>query len=516
VATGAVLAWVRAQEGWPFQKRNLVSAQVLLLAGVLLLVWWMFLSRARVKWRLAVTFGLVGVALAGGALFRLRGVSGDLLPIFEFRWAHHAPAREDARPTTLAPARGDARPTTGLPPEAREADLSFPQFLGPQRDGVLPGPNLRSDWAAHPAALVWRRPIGAAWSGFALAGGLAVTQEQRGAEECVVALDLASGRTVWSHRDTARYATTVAGEGPRATPTIVGKRVFTLGATGILNCLELATGKRVWSREVVGRASSRAGSSGASPHLAWGCSGSPLVVDDVVIVPGGEGAGRSLFAFHLEDGRPAWAGGTKDASYASPVLATLAGVRQVVTFNDGTISGYDPATGGVLWERPWGNGNVVCSSPVVVSSNQVLFSSGYGFGTELLELSLGAAGRLEVRRLWRSIRMKSKFGHLFVRHGFLYGLDDGRFACVDLRDGSLRWKEGRYGHGQGLLVGDRYLLMAESGELVLLQPTAEAPHELARHRVFDAKTWNPLALAGDWLLARNDQEAACLRLSREH
>jgi outer membrane protein assembly factor BamB len=108
--------------------------------------------------------------------------------------------------------------------------------------------------------------------------------------------------------------------------------------------------------------------------------------------------------------------------------------------------------------------------------------------------------------------MKAKFSNLVTREGFLYGLDDGVLACIDLNDGSLRWKEGRYGHGQGLLIGDLYLLMAESGELLLLRLSPTAPEELGRYRVFDAKTWNPIALSGSRLLVRNDREAACLSL----
>jgi outer membrane protein assembly factor BamB len=111
--------------------------------------------------------------------------------------------------------------------------------------------------------------------------------------------------------------------------------------------------------------------------------------------------------------------------------------------------------------------------------------------------------------------MKAKFAHLFVRDGCVFGLDDGIFACADLRDGSKRWRDGRYGHGQGLVVGEHYLLMTESGELVLLRPTREAPNELARWKVLNSKTWNPIALAGELLLVRNDREAACLRLSVE-
>ena len=120
--------------------------------------------------------------------------------------------------------------------------------------------------------------------------------------------------------------------------------------------------------------------------------------------------------------------------------------------------------------------------------------------------------KLSPRSVWKTKKMKAKFSNPVARDGFLYGLDDGIFACVDLQDGSQRWKEGRYGHGQGLLIGELYLLMSEQGELVLLHPTPEAPNELTRFRVFDRKTWNTIALTGDLLLARNDKEAACLRL----
>ena len=178
--------------------------------------------------------------------------------------------------------------------------------------------------------------------------------------------------------------------------------------------------------------------------------------------------------WHLSDSgtaRPAWSAAANH-SYASPSLATLAGVPQVLAFSSRVISAHDPATGNKLWESPWGSDNVVCSSPVLVGSNRVVFSSGYGFGAELLEISRDDANsKLAARLVWKSIRMKAKFAHLFAREDSLYGLDDGIFACVNLKDGSLRWKEGRYGHGQGLLVGDFYLLLAESGELVLLRPT---------------------------------------------
>ena len=485
--------WVRAQSDWPFQKRNLTTYQILIVAAIALVLWWTFVSRAANRLRLGVTFGLVGVAMVGAALFKVRGVSGDMLLILEFRWA-----QRDLPAATPAPAASSTLQSINA-----STASAFPQFYGPNRDGVLPGPKLATDWITHPPQVLWRQPVGTGWSGFAIVDGMALTQEQRGDEECVVARELATGRELWRHADRARYQTTVAGEGPRATPTVVSNRVFTLGATGLLNCLDLATGKRIWSHDVVSE------SGGRVPQ--WGATSSPLLVNDLVVVHGGEGGSHSLLAFQADDGALVWKGGTS-SSYSTPACATLTGVPQVLAFNDGSISGHDPRSGATLWQRAWGNGNVVCAMPLVVNSNRVLFSSGYGVGAELLELAQNTNGTLSARRVWKSIRMKAKFAHLFIRDGCVFGLDDGMFACVSLEDGSLQWKEGRHGHGQGLLVGDFYLLMAESGELVLLHPTPDAPNELARFRVFDSKTWNPIALSGDLLLVRNDREAVCLRL----
>lgn len=495
LTAGALVVWLRSQTEWPFQKRNLTTYQVVLIFGILLLVWWTFFSRAPNRLRLRITFCFAIVGALFFSLFRLGGMSGDMGLILEFRWAQKRAA--------LTPS--SEMFTNASSSLAFSGTNDFPQFLGQQRNGVLPGPRLSADWKSDPPQVLWREPVGAAWSGFAIVGDIALTQEQRGDDECIVAREVSTGRQLWLHTDTARYNTTIAGEGPRATPTISGNRVFAMGATGVLNCLDLATGKRIWTRDLLAE--------GGGKVPDWGFASSPLMADGLVIVHGGEKAQQSLHAFRAEDGAPVWKAGTRNPSYASPTLATLAGVVQVLAFNDGSVSAHNPATGDTLWEKPWGNGNVVCSTPVVVSSNQVLFSSGYGVGAELMEITADESGKLSVRLVWKSIRMKAKFSHLFAKDGFVYGLDDGIFACVDLSDGSLRWKDGRYGHGQGLALGEHYLLMSESGELVLLKPTPEAPNEIARFKVFNSKTWNPIALSGDLLVVRNDREAACLRLA---
>jgi outer membrane protein assembly factor BamB len=499
LAAGTVIG-LRADGSASFQQRNLRSLSAVGIAGLLLFVWWLGFSRCRWKLRLLVAGLVVGSLGLGAMLFRIGGVTGDVAPIFEFRWGRHSPGPVSV-PLQRAGGAGGAATVEGV------AAADFPQFLGPQRTGILAGPALGRDWVGSPPQVLWRRTLGAAWSGWAVVGGRALTQEQRGEEECVTCYELASGDPIWTHADAVHYNTTIAGEGPRCTPTVADNRVYTLGATGRLNCLDLATGTVRWSRSITEDAQSR------MPE--WGFAGSPLICEGNVVVLAGGGGGRSLLAYRADGGEVAWSGGNASASYGSPFLAMVAGVKQILTFHPRTAAGHDPRTGRVLWEHPWGNGQPQAAVPLVVGTNRVLFSSGYGVGSVLLEIGAGPGGNLAATQVWKSNRLKAKFATLVQREGFVYGLDDGMLACLDLADGRSRWKEGRYGHGQGLLVRDLYVLMAENGELVLLRPTPESPNELQRFRVFSSKTWNPIALAGELLLCRNDREAACLRLPLE-
>jgi outer membrane protein assembly factor BamB len=494
-AVAAIVILVSRWQDQSFQQRNLWTLGTLVVASVLLLLWWLTLSRAGRRLRLTVAAAVVGLVAVGAATLRLRGVSGDLMPILEPRWVRSAPP-----PAPPAGALGAAE----IGP-ADSAVTDFPQFLGPRRNATVEGLALAADWDVRPPIVLWRQPVGAGWSGFAVVGDRALTQEQRGDQEAVTCYDLRSGQRLWAHTDAARYATTIAGEGPRCTPTVVSNRVFTLGATGLLNCLELASGRLLWQRSL--------GTDAGAEMPEWGFAGSPLVLDGLVMVSAGGAPDRSVLAYRVDSGELAWAAGSAPVSYSSPIVAELAGERQILAFNGRRITAHRAADGAVLWEYPWGIGQPHVAVPVPVGPRRVVFSSGYGVGAELLEIAPQPEGSLAATRVWQSRRMKAKFANLVVRDGFLYGLDDGIFACLDLADGSQRWKEGRYGHGQGLLVGEHFLLMAEQGELVLLRPTPEAPNELHRFRVFRSKTWNPIALAGEFLLVRNDLEAACLRIT---
>ena len=316
---------------------------------------------------------------------------------------------------------------------------------------------------------------------------------------------LTTGEQVWVHADTTRYGTTMGGIGPRATPTITGGRVYTLGGTGILNSLELEDGAKVWSRQVLE-------DNDASPS-EWGMTSSPLVVGDVVIVQLGLG-GISLAAYDRATGEPAWRAGTDAGSYSTPTLATVGGREQVLINNGRSVAGHDPVSGELLWREPWDLPGERISPPLVIGDDQLLVSAAYGIGSRMLKL-VPDGDRFSVEELWETRRLKSKFAPLVERDGVVYGLDDGVGVAIDPATGERLWKRGRYGHGQLILVDDLLLIVTEKGNVVLVEATPEEHREVARIQAFDSKTWNPPALSGRLLLVRNNLEAVCYELPVE-
>lgn len=489
-AAAGALTWIWGWYGVSRQDRNIAAAQVIVFGAVLLLLWLVVLSRAPQRIRWSVLGGFVGLIIFIGVFFRIRGVTGDLLPILEFRWKNRATRSVES--FARLPANQVIRTSTN----------DYPQFLGPNRNAQVAGPKLARDWNANPPRLIWRQPIGAAWSGFAIVADHAVTQEQRGDDEMVVCYDLLSGKMIWSHADKAHYFTTIAGEGPRATPTILSNRVYSLGATGLLDCLDLGTGRLLWSKDIIKENQS---------HIPeWGLSGSPLVIDKLVVVSAGGHEGHSLVAYDRESGQLVWSGGDDGAGFSSPCLATLGGAPQILIFNAHSLAAHAINSGKVLWDYPWPGGHPHVAMPVILPENQVLISSGYGTGSEVVKIQ--ADKKWLPRRLWKSTRLKAKFTNVVFRDGYIYGLDDGILVCLDASNGELKWKEGRYGHGQVILDDDLLLVMGESGDLILIEPVPVEHRRLASFAILSGKTWNPPALAGEYLLVRNDKEAACYQL----
>lgn len=484
-------------------------ASLLYVAGSLAPVWLGLLVIA--PGSAAARVGALGVlaAILGAFLWlvRIDGLSGDAQVVFGWR---HSPL-----PQVLSAAVASV-PTAATSLEPGPND--FPSYLGPQRGGTLDRPSLHRDWAGRVPREVWRRRVGAGWGGFAVAGVAAITQEDRDGREAVVCYDLDTGTERWIHADPVHFDSSLGGPGPRGTPTIVGGRVYSMGATGRLNCLA-ADGSVHWKVDTVPGAAARtaAGAREAEPAdseelLPHGMAGSPLVVGGrVYVCPCGRD-GRSLAAFDAQNGTEIFRVGSARASYASPMLVEVAGRPQVLVFHGEGCTAHDPGTGAELWSFPWTNDTRTNCAQPIVDGDRVLLSSGYGAGSVLLGLSRGDDDRWEVTERWRSRDLKSKFSTPVLLAGVVYGLDDGILAAIDLQTGRRLWKRGRYGHGQLLLVDDLLLVQTEGGAVALVEPRPDGPVELGRIECLSDKTWNTLALAGDLLFVRNSVEAACYRL----
>jgi outer membrane protein assembly factor BamB len=499
-AWGMLLVWIGLNSLLVllYTESTIPTAYVLglFLVSSLWIPWaaWIFFWPLRWSIRLVVLAALVPAAWLCPWLLRVEGLSGDAHVNFVWR---EAASEAEALPTSLA----------GTADLGHIGSSDFPQFLGPQRLARVEGVRLARDWSKTPPRLVWRQRIGGGWSSFALVGDYAVTQEQREDQECIVCYRVADGSTVWVHADPVYFGTSLGGPGPRATPTVVGGHVYAVGSTGLLNCLEGTTGSRLWSVNIL--------EDNQAENISHGVCASPLVVDDKVIVCPTGSNGISLAAYERDTGKRLWQAGKNQASYSSPLLAEIAGVRQVLLYNAERLAAHDPATGRLLWEGPpWTNNEHVISSepiPHAGAPEQVFISIGYGKGCLLLRVE-HAGDAWSVHSIWQSNQMKTKFTTPVLHGDYIYGLDDGMLECISLKDGRKVWKDGRYQHGQILLAGDLLLVQAEQGEVVLVDPVPDGLRELGRIPALKGKTWNNPALAGRFLLVRNDHEAACYEL----
>jgi outer membrane protein assembly factor BamB len=446
---------------------------------------------------LAFIVGLV-LALAVLATVRVEGVTGDIHMRLKWAWSSRS---DEMLPDAAAEVADNAAIDL-----TQTSATDSPQFLGPLRTASFPQQTLASDWSTDKPKLLWRHPIGAGWSSFAIVGHYGVTQEQRGEEELVTCYDLNDGKLQWAQATPVRFHETLAGVGPRATPTIDDGKVYALGAMGHLQCLDGATGKLIWQHDVVTE-------TGATPPQ-WGKSCSPLVHDNLVIVSAGGPGGKSLVAYDKQDGRLVWSAGDDASSYASPALMTLAGQPQIVMGGATISSGLAPASGRILWQQAWPEGGMASpnvAQPIAVGNDQILLTKGYGVGSTLWQIKRDG-DKWSVEPLWQNNNLKTKMTSAVVRDGYAYGLDEGTLSCLEVATGKKKWKRSRFGHGQVLLVGDLLLVQSEDGQIALVEASPEKYVELARMPVVEGQSWNYPALSGNKLIVRTDKEVACYEL----
>jgi outer membrane protein assembly factor BamB len=425
-------------------------------------------------------------------LLRSDGMASDTSADFAWRWTETSEDRLLAQTVD--------EPMVFIPTsDIAETEAEWPGFRGSQRDGIIRGVRIETNWSVSPPVELWRRPIGPGCSSFAVHGPRFYTQEQRGESELVSCYDVTTGKPVWRHSDKARFWDSHAGAGPRGTPTLSDGRVYTFGATGILNVLNAHDGSVVWSRN--------ASTETNTEIPGWGITSSPLVIDDLVIVA----VVGKLVAYDLVSGDLRWKGPDGGESYSSPHLLTIDGVEQVLLLSPYGAVSLSPGDGTVLWKYHWpADGRIV--QPCLVADGDLLLGAG-GTGMRRIAVTNGPNGWTSEER-WTSRGLRPNHYDSVVHKGHAFGFKGASIACIEIKDGKPKWKGGRYG-GFLILLADQDLLLVltEKGELVLVEAAPDQFTELALFQAIEGKTWSHPVLVGDVLLVRNAQEMVAFRLT---
>lgn len=472
--------------------------------------------------RIAGTAGICIVAII--ELFYVYGMhvewNGNVKPYvvsFESRRRHDARLEENRaeqraaeRPSESGPARittahAIAPATVARTPEKIQSSY-WTDFRGPNRAGVYAETDIETAWPAAGLPRLWKQPIGAGYASFTVGEGHAYTIEQRRGREAITAYDVETGRELWAFTYPALFDEVLGGLGPRATPVYHDGLVYSLGANGDFYCLSAKTGKSKWSKNIL--------TDNGAHNVHWAMSGSPLIVDEKVIVTPGGTNGKSIVAYDRFTGEPVWRSLSDRAGYTSPILATLAGRRQILWISGERAVGIAVDDGKLLWEFPYpAQMDMNCSQPVVVDDASVLLSSAQGPGAALLEITKNN-DTYAARPVWQNNRLKNKFNSSVLYQGHIYGFDEAILACVDAKTGELKWKGGRYGYGQLLLAAGFLIVVTEQGDVVLVRATPDGHQELGRFSAIEGRTWNIPAIDNGLLLVRNSSEMACFRLGK--
>ncbi|HEY2761885.1 MAG TPA: PQQ-binding-like beta-propeller repeat protein, partial [Pirellulales bacterium] len=481
----------------------------------------LWMAGCKYVWRnaspMAQRLGLCALIVATFGLFdlvRWDGLYGNQRSAFAWRWVPTAEEeflsihqQASDKPALDAASLNQAKPLTLQPGD-------WAEFRGPNRDSQVHGVKLATDWKTQPPKELWRHRVGPAWSSMIVVDGKLFTQEQRGEKEAVVCYDATTGDEVWSHEDVVRFYDPLSGAGPRGTPTFSDGKIDSLGGTGRLNCLDAATGKVVWAHDVPKDADAEVAPGGFGMRQ-WGYSNSPLVIADKVIVFGGGEHGKSLLAYRADNGEPIWNYASGSDGYSSPQLISVAGRPQIVIHSNAGLAAVEPTDGKMLWNQPSTAAMFLpITQPQLVGDGALLAQSENG--VQLVSLNQDNDHWTAVQK-WDSKALKPSLNDYVVCGNGIYGFDDGVFCCLDLETGKRRWKGGRYGHGQVLLIADQPLLLvlSETGEAVLIAPNEKQLDELCRCQVIEGKTWNHPIVAEGRLYARNGEEMACFELPLE-
>jgi outer membrane protein assembly factor BamB len=384
----------------------------------------------------------------------------------------------------------------------------WPQFLGPTRNGVYAGTDLAEAWPQEGPPVLWQKKIGQGFSGPAVADHKLILFHRLENEEVVECLEAGTGRQLWRFAYPTAYEDDFGFDpGPRATPSIDGGRVYTFGAEGMLHCLDLLTGKKIWSVN--------AKTQFQAPKGFFGIACSPLVEGNALLLNIGGSNGAGIVAFDKATGKVLWKASNDEASYSSPIAATVKGHRYAFFFTRNGLVALDPGGGKIQFQYPWRpaiSASVSSATPLVID-DLIFLSASYGTGAILLRVKDNS-----VEKVWSADRVLSNHYATSVhRDGFLYGFDGRQeqgcnLRCVELRTGKIRWQQEGFGAGTVTLAGNQLLLLTEKGELIRAAATPEEFKPNARAQILPFQVRAYPALADGLFYARSKDKLVCMDL----
>ncbi|MFN2416952.1 MAG: PQQ-binding-like beta-propeller repeat protein [Pyrinomonadaceae bacterium] len=376
---------------------------------------------------------------------------------------------------------------------AAQTPAEWPQWRGPNRDGLSKETGLLKQWPETGPQLAWKATgAGRGYSSLSASKGRLYTMGLRGEREFVVAFDFKTGKEVWATPHGSAFRND-RGDGPRGTPTVDGDRVYALGGSGDLSALDAATGKVVWTMNVLQKF--------GGSNITWGISESPLVVGAKLLVnPGGPGA--SVVALNKRDGSLVWKSQSDRAGYSSGIPVTVGGKTQVVFFTHSRGLGLDLETGALLWDYPKAANQTANAATPVVRGNRVWISSDYGNGGGLVEIKADGKSASEVY-FTREMRNHHSSSVLIGDH--LYGFSGGILTAMKFDTGEVAWKDRSVGKGSLVYADGLLYLLSENGVVGLAEATPEGYREKGRFRIpqDSLPTWAHPIVAGGHLFLRD-------------
>jgi outer membrane protein assembly factor BamB len=393
-----------------------------------------------------------------------------------------------------------------------ESAAYWPQWRGPNRDGVSPETGILSTWPDDGLKVLWTQKTGDGYSGVALAHGRAVTMVQDGEYEAVVCWDAVSGKELWRFKYPAHFVHRQFGDGPRSTPAIAGDYVYTVGGTGVMHCLTMTSGDAVWRKDLLDVFDASV--------LEWGIAFSPLVEKDrVYVMPGGRN-GNALAALDCASGSIVWKNLDDTGSYSSPVAADLAGRRQIVALFAERLVGVAAESGELLWDVAWPSGPAHTPSsiatPLIIhrtSGDYVFIASGYDKGCALFKIQADGE-RCQAAQVYRNLNMRSVFSSPVCLGDFVYGFDDVNLTCLDVRNGKRKWKQFGFDKGSLIAADGRLIVLGANGTLALVAAEPQEYHELGQFQHAEVRCWTAPSLAEGRLYVRNRRQIVCYNLKK--